>query len=216
MTQQRSTVRTRTARNEEVIEGAAVEGNIVNRDTDFLPNPELAQPEAAAKDRVLYEAWRDYMIAGFDQNKVMFKRVLNAFMRPYGITVAMYVMLFLIGAGGIITAAILAVTQNVVPSLIFGGLSVVTFLTFFVSQPLRALEQNLLFITWLGVVYNTYWTKLMYTSNLDTVQQDLEVIQRNTIAELNRLVDKHEKLARRRPGAKLEAEQPTTSAPPEG
>ncbi len=194
----------------DALEGAAVGNPKVDRNVDFLP-----KLGGEFDDKVLYTGWRDYMIAGFEQNKTMFKQVLNAFMRPYGITVVMYVVMFLIGAGGIITAAVLAINKNVVVATIFGGLSVVTFLTFFISRPLAALEQNLLFITWLGMIYNTYWTRLMYTSDVSTVQQDLEAIEKTALTELNRLVDKHEKLSKGRPGLKDETEQPstTTSAP---
>ena len=49
-----------------------------------------------------------------------------------------------------------------VAAIAFGGLSVGSFLLFFIRQPLQALEENLEFITWLGVAFNTYWTRLMY------------------------------------------------------
>jgi hypothetical protein len=81
---------------------------------------------------------------------------------------------------------------------------VVAFLAFFIAQPLRALEENLLFITWLGIIYNTYWTRLMYTSNLNTAQQDLETLTKTTIAQLEELVKKHGQAARGRPGQKEE------------
>jgi hypothetical protein len=193
----------------DALEGASVGNRPVNRNVDFLP-----KVSTELEDKVLYEAWRDYMIAGFDQNKTMFKRVLNGFMRPYTITVIMYVVMFLIGIGGIVTAAALAVAKNVVFATVLGGLSVVTFLTFFISRPLAALEQNLLFITWLGMIYNTYWTRLMYTSDASTVQQDLAEIEKTALTELNRLVDKHEKLTKGRPGLTDEkSATPTPSTP---
>ena len=76
-------------------------------------------------------------------------------------------------------------------SLIFGGLSVVSFLSYFISRPLQALEQNLKFITWLGIIYNTYWTRLVYAMDQDTVQQDLKANTDDAIAELTKLIDKH-------------------------
>ncbi len=183
----------------EALEGASAGGRPVNRDIDFLPKPKEAEA-----DPVLYQAWRDHMIAGFQQNNQMFKRVLDAFMRPYGITVAMYIVLFLIGAGGFVASVVLAVTRGIEFTALFAGMSVAAFLAFFISHPLRALEQNLLFITWLGVIYNTYWTRLMYTSEASTVQQDLEAIEKTAITELNALVDKHDRLAARRPGQQRE------------
>ena len=84
-------------------------------------------------------------------------------------------------------------------AVLFGGLSIVAFLAFFISQPLRALEQNLQFITWLGVIYNTYWARLMYATDPDTVQEDLEDIKQTTIKDLQILIDKQATLSAKRP-----------------
>lgn len=186
---------------QEVIHGAVV-GNKAPGEIDFLP-----KPDGADQDQLLYKAWQDHMVRGFEQNNLMFQRVLNGFMRPYWIAVAMYVLLFTIGIGGFITAVVLAFTRGLEFSLLFGGMSVLAFLGFFISHPLRALEQNLLFITWLGVIYNNYWTRLMYANKVTSLQEDLEAIEKNTIAELNQLVNKHEKLARQRPGIQDESDK---------
>ena len=47
------------------------------------------------------------------------------------------------------------------PRPLFAGLSAATLLAPFVRNPLRSLEENLQFITWLGVIYNTHWTRLL-------------------------------------------------------
>ena len=84
--------------------------------------------------------------------------------------------------------------------LIFGGLSVISFLSYFISQPLQALEQNLQFITWLGIIYNTYWTRLVYAMDQSTVQQDLKAATADAIAELDTLIDSHDALSGKRSG----------------
>jgi hypothetical protein len=187
----------RTQTHDEVIEGGVVK-EYPNRGVDFLPKLKEAE-----FDEKLYAAWSEHMIRGFEQNSVMFKQILGALMRPYWLTVAMYVALFVIGLGGFVAAVYFSVTRSIELGLLFGGLTVGAFLTFFISRPLRALEQNLLFITWLGVIYNTYWSRLMYTNQMETVQEDLDAIEDNAIRELNKLVNKQDKLSSRRPG-KLE------------
>jgi len=189
---------TLTHAQEEVIDGGAV-GVTINRGIDFLP-----KPEGAEFDEKLYAAWSEHMIRGFEQNSAMFKKILSALMRPYWLTVVMYVALFIVGLGGFVAAIYFTVTQGITFGLLFGGLTVGAFLAFFISRPLRALEQNLLFITWLGVIYNTYWTRLMYANQVETVQDDLNAIENNAIRELIKLIDKQEKLARRRPGKQAE------------
>jgi hypothetical protein len=91
-------------------------------------------------------------------------------------------------------------------ALVFGGLSVGAFLSYFISRPIRALEENLQFITWLGVIYNSYWTSLATIQNPDSVQEELRTTTAETIAAIEKLVDKQSRLQRKRPG--LPSEKP--------
>jgi hypothetical protein len=151
-------------------------------------------------DAKVHAAWVDHQVTGFAQNKLMFQKVLSAFMWPYWITVVMYGVLFVVGIAGFVVAVILGQSKGLEFALAFGGLSVVAFLTFFIRQPLTALEDNLQFITWLGIIYNTYWTRLMYANNEATVQKDLVDITNTTLQEMDQLVDKHAAMASKRPG----------------
>jgi len=163
-------------------------------------------------DPELYAAWRKHIEQGFENNQTMFSRILAGFMNPYWITVTMYTLLFAVGVISFVVAVILglraagagaaqadAMASLLGSSAIFGGLSVVTFLTYFISRPLQALEENLQFITWLGIIYNTYWTRLAYIHKLETVQTELEAATGDAIAKINALMDKHEKRNRKRP-----------------
>lgn len=164
-----------------------------------LPPPVFHNPTEGPRDEVVYAAWQKHMANGFDQNSEMFRKTLDGFMQPYWLTVRMYQVLFGVGILGVLAAAVLGVWQGLGFAVLFGGLSIVAFLAFFISQPLRALEQNLQFITWLGVIYNTYWARLMYATDPDTVQEDLEDIKQTTIKDLQILIDKQATLSAKRP-----------------
>jgi hypothetical protein len=43
----------------------------------------------------------------------------------------------------------------------------------------------------LGIIYNTYWTRLMYANDPRTIQHDLDEIVKTAIQEITELVDKH-------------------------
>ena len=187
-----------TPAEEEVIVGGMV-SEAVNRGMDFLPKPKEAE-----FDEKLYAAWSEHMVRGFEQNSVMFEKILGSLMKPYWITVVLYVALFIVGVGGFVAAVFFSVTHGITYGLLFGGLTVGAFLTFFISRPLRTLEQNLLFITWLGVIYNTYWSRLMYANKMGKIQRDLDAIEDNTISELNKLINKQEKLSRHRSAKQAE------------
>ncbi len=76
---------------------------------------------------------------------------------------------------------------------------VVAFLTFFLSRPLQALEENLQFITWLGIVYNTYWTRLANAQDPQTFQADLAQTTEAAVTQLKQLVDTHGERSGKRP-----------------
>jgi hypothetical protein len=52
-------------------------------------------------------------------------------------------------------AVLSAWTRNAPFSLVFGGPSAASFLSYWIGRPLQALERDLKFITWLGIIYNT-------------------------------------------------------------
>ncbi len=151
----------------------------------------------------LREAWNKYMINGFKHNEEMFKRTLNAFMKPYNITIGMYVAIFVVGILLFVLAAYLALAGNQpVTAIAFGGLSVASFLLFFIRQPVQALEENLEFISWLGVAFNTYWTRLMYMDDIESIQTDLKAATDDYSQMVEGLIAKHAELRSNRPGGK--------------
>lgn len=161
------------------------------------PTPGVSLKEA---DPALYAMWRKHIEQGFQHNEAMFQRVLNAFMNPYWTTVWMYRILFGVGIAGFLVAALLGIQGNLVATAIFAGLSVVSFLSYFVSRPLQALEENLQFITWLGIVYNTYWTRLANAQDAATFQTDLQDASDKAIAQIKELIDTHGERSGKRPG----------------
>ncbi len=175
-----------------------------------LPQPlgpdQLGGKTLAEVDLALYEAWRSHIQQGFKNNQTMFDSVLNGFMSPYWTTVWMYRALFVVGILSFVAAIVLAyVTQDnpttaIGGAAVFGAVGVLAFLSFFLSRPLQALEENLQLITWLGIIYNTYWTRMAYISKLETVQEDIDAASSKTVEQIKELLDKHAELSGKRPG----------------
>lgn len=168
-----------------------------------LPFPVAPGNSLANVDPELYAAWRQHVIDGFQKNNRMFDRILDGFMRPYNATVTMNRILFGVGIASFVVAAVLSLwTQNTLSGLVFGGLSAVAFIAYFLSRPMQALEQNLQFITWLGIIYNTYWTRLAYSMDLNTVQEDIEDATNDAVGSIKELLDKHAEFSGKRPNVK--------------
>jgi len=62
------------------------------------------------------------------------------------------------------------------------------------QRPLQALEENLEFITWLGVAFNTYWTRLMYMDDPKTVGAELKAADDDFRTSVEKLIEAHAKL----------------------
>ena len=173
-------------------------------DLSKLPMPSFP-PGHASLPPELKAAWIEYMVNGFKQNERMFRSTLDAFMKPYRLTVWLYGILFVVGIGLFVTAVILGLAKDEsVTAIAFAGLSVASFLAFFIRQPLRALEENLECITWLGVAFNTYWTRLMYLTDVATVQQELKAADDDFRASVTQLIEKHANLRKNLPGDEKE------------
>ncbi len=185
---------------------ASVQGG-VGRGLTQPGQPRSPQPATGAgkslkeEDPELYAAWSKHIQQGFQNNQVMFSRVLEAFLNPYWTTVWMYRVLFGVGIAAFVLAGFLAVFQaNFSAAALFGGLSIVAFLSFFVSKPLQALEENLQFITWLGIIYNSYWTRLVQAQDPATFETVIQDATGDAIRQIKELQEKHTERSTNRPG----------------
>lgn len=177
---------------------AVAESSVRDVSLTLPPSPE---PLANKTDSELYAAWRHHIEHGFKTNQTMFSRIIEAFMQPYRTTIWMYRILFGVGVAAFLVAAGLsAFAGKEGYALVFGTVGIVAMLSYFFNRPLRALEENLQFITWLGIIYNTYWTRLVCTQDVAAFQQEAEAITNDTIAKIKELMDKHTERSSQRPG----------------
>ncbi len=171
-----------------------------------LPRPDTAMVTAVPPE--LTEAWVGYMINGFKNNEKMFKTTLNAFMKPYYLTIYMYVTMFIVGILLFVFAVLFGfLGEQPLLAVGFAGLSVISFVTFFIRQPVQALEENLEFISWLGVAFNTYWTRLMYISDKEKVQEELKAAADDFVACVEKLIKEHARSRKKRPGDQMAEEK---------
>jgi hypothetical protein len=148
----------------------------------------------------LYRDWAEHMKAGYENNDQIFQRILKAFMRSHNSTLVMYWILFAVGIGLFVLAAVLVVQGEAGAGALFGGLSVASFLTYFISRPTQSIEENLEFITWLGIIYSSYWTHQAWQFEGENAQEVLDKATEDAIAQIKELIDRHAKAVKERPG----------------
>jgi uncharacterized protein YraI len=167
-----------------------------------LPQPGVPAPFHG--DAELLAAWREYVASSFANHQTLFQGLLQNFLRPYWTTVWMYRALFGLGVISLLVAVVVAITTGQPASvLLFGGLSAIALLGFFFNRPTLALEQNLHFLTWLGILYNSYWTRLTLLDNAQSVQHDITTTTDEAIARIQELAAEHAKHSAMRPGLRL-------------
>jgi hypothetical protein len=136
---------------------------------------------------------------GYAKNTRIFDDVRKAFLRSHHSTLVMYWILFLIGAGTVAAGIVLALQGNAVSGAVFLGVGVVAFITYFISRSILSAEENLIYITWLGVIYNSYWTHLAWATQRETAQAELDKATTDAIAQLKCLIDRHAESVKLRP-----------------
>ncbi|MDX1664683.1 MAG: hypothetical protein R3272_12895 [Candidatus Promineifilaceae bacterium] len=188
-------------------------GHMLDEPLPFSPRPVPGPKPDGMSDEAyqemtaaLMKAWVENVAADYRNNHEIFQRVLNAFMRSHYSTLIMYWILFVVGIGFFAIAVYLALLEGqAIAGAIFGGLGVVAFLSFFIARSTQSVEENLQFIAWLGIIYNSYWTKLAWTAFEEVDAQDVvDQATDDAIARLNKLIDKHAHLVRRRPSLRQE------------
>ena len=169
-------------------------------------SPVILVPEGYDKEHPeLYAAYVEHVKSGYRNNDAVFNRIMNAFMRGHYSSLIMNWLLFIIGIGFFTATGISALAGAPVTStLVFGGLGTVTFVSYFLTRPTQAVEENLQFITWLGIIYNTYWTHLMWVVDQETAQEQLDEATKDAIERLKEMMERHAEISGNRPGVEEE------------
>jgi len=166
----------------------------------YSPAPESEELiKLKAQHPDLYQAYVEHIKEGYKNNGRIFDDVRRAFMRSHNSTVVMYWLLFAVGVATVVTGIVLAVQGNIVAGAVFLGVGVAAFVTYFIGRSAQSIEENLLYITWLGVIYNSYWTHLAWATQRDTAQAELDKATTDALKQLEKLVNRHAKATKERP-----------------
>jgi len=164
------------------------------------PRPALAHGEEVRYrlsdlDPELYRAWRENAIEEFAQNNQLVRRALDVVKSSYTMTQTLYRLLLGISVAFALAAIGLSLWKsNAGYGLVFGGLAIAAFLVYFMSRPQAWREMSPELITWLGTVYNTYWTRLAALMTGESSLHDLAQAHHEAAEEIQRIMAKHEEL----------------------
>ena len=159
----------------------------------FSPPPSI--PENLKEHPELQKAYIEHIISGYKNTDSIYKNIMRSFLISHYSTVSMYWLLFLLG-GGLFFAGFFF--DNLWVTVV-GAIGAAAFVMFFLARSVQSLEQNLLYITWLGISYNTYWTHQLWSYDPTTSQQELDNATNDAIKQINELIDRYEVSYKKRP-----------------
>lgn len=167
-----------------------------------LPMPELPGLSGLQMESVdprLYEGYRGYTLEKFIATNQRAERIFETYLSAYRTVVWMYRITFGVGVISFLISIIFALysSQWVFP-LIFGSISIVTFVTIFLYKPPELLEQGLEFPTWLETIQNFGTLRAAYLTDVSTISAALVDICNDTTQQIERIIDKRQELLDRR------------------
>jgi hypothetical protein len=126
--------------------------------------------------------------ANFDE---VGKYVRRSFQTTYWMNVALFTIGVVAFVGAVVKGFSADTAAQAVPSAVFGGLSVASFVTAFIFRPVDSIERDSIYIAWLLSIVNTYWTRIAYFEELATIDRDLLSAEHDLVKQLSDLADRH-------------------------
>jgi hypothetical protein len=122
--------------------------------------------------------------------------------RSYRVVFVGYVAMMVFGLAAVTAAFVKGLTATsmaeAAAALGLAGLTVGIFVAFFVQRPSAALERNAIFMPWVSIVLTTFWTRLLYLDDPETLDERLGKAAKDASAELSAIaaryiaIDTHE------------------------
>jgi hypothetical protein len=104
-------------------------------------------------------------------------RTTSYLRRSYRVVYVGYVSMMVFGVVAIAAAFVKGLTAGnmgqAAAAIGLAGLTVGIFIAFFVQRPSAALERNAIFMPWVSIVLTTFWTRLLYLDDLETLDVKL-------------------------------------------
>jgi len=114
--------------------------------------------------------------------------------RSYRVVFVGYVAMMVFGVGAILAAFVKGLTANnlgaAAAAIGLAGLTVGIFIAFFVQRPSAALERNAIFMPWVSIVLTTFWTRMLYLDDPETLDAQLGRAAKEASEKDGKLVDK--------------------------
>ena len=136
-----------------------------------LPRPRHGDPHETTQEL------RALAAAVLSEDVKTLARTTDYLRRSYRVVFVGYVAMMVFGVGAIVAAFVKGITASslgdAVAAIGLAGLTVGIFVAFFVQRPSAALERNAIFMPWVSIVLTTFWTRMLYLDDPETLDAKL-------------------------------------------
>jgi hypothetical protein len=129
--------------------------------------------------------------------------------RSYRAVFLGYVAMLVFGLGAVVTAFVKGLEATTIgeaaAAIGLAGLTVGIFAAFFIQRPSAALERNAIFMPWVSIVLTTFWTRLLYLDDPETLDVKLGKAAKEASDELSAIAQRYASIDRTEMGVAKEA-----------
>jgi len=148
-----------------------------------LPRPRHGDPLRTTQEL------RELAAAILEDDVQTLARTTAYLRRSYRIVFVGYVAMMVFGVLAVIAAFVKGLEASSVgeaaAAVGLAGLTVGVFVAFFVQRPSAALERNAIFMPWVSIVLTTFWTRMLYLDDPETLDAKLGHAAREASDELS-------------------------------
>jgi hypothetical protein len=179
---------------------ASVPVNLLDMSVDHLQEPVLARLDKTAQHLLVYlptpstadKGAVDQTLKGFARdvisaNKGNMKKGRLQRELPYWTVFVMNLILFGVGLVAFSAAVVRGLSGDPVSTATFGGITISAIVSTFLLNPITSLQKSNLLNTGLVCVINTYWDRLLYLEDPNTIDQDLARVTQETLSSIELL-----------------------------
>ena len=109
--------------------------------------------------------------------------------RSYRVVFVGYVAMLVFGLAAVVAAFVKGLEASSVgeaaAAIGLAGLTVGIFVAFFIQRPSAALERNAIFMPWVSIVLTTFWTRMLYVDDPETLDAKLGKAAKDASDELS-------------------------------
>ena len=132
---------------------------------------------------------RDLAAAVLEDDVQTLARTTAYLRRSYRAVFVAYLAMLVFGLAAVIAAFVKGLQATTIGEAVaavgLSGLTVGVFAAFFIQRPSAALERNAIFMPWVSIVLTTFWTRLLYLDDPETLDLKLGKAAKEASDELS-------------------------------